>query len=199
MSFTLHWTIDCITFSSMKRCYPIFLIILLIAPTILPQDAFYSIYSYEYFIPQVRINDRAFSLQRSALPRMYKNRSLTQDIRWVKNNDSTLIAFWESKGDTALHILTEISGIEWVESDFNINLLRYYTSYGCSNPIILPLGGIDNGSFIEAAPEGNRLKLNLIYQLAHRILDQAELLNDSTGFSIVIILRSGPASWLRLA
>lgn len=155
------------------------------------QDAFYSIYSYEYFIPTVRINDNAHSLQQSVLPRLYKNRSLNQDIKWVTENDSALVDFWETKGDTALHILTEISGIEWIETDFNISLLRYYPSVGSSNPVIIPLGGINNGSFTEAAPVGNRLKLNLLYQVAHRMLEQSDLYNSETDISGHPLMRTG--------
>ena len=140
----------------------------------------------------MRINDQTYNLQQSVLPKLYKNQSLRGDIRWLSENDSVLVTFWNEKGDTALHILTEISGIEWVETDFNINLLRYYPSIGSSNPIILPLGGIDNGKFIEAAAEGNRLKMNLIYFLARRMLDQADII-DAAGSPIAShpLMRTG--------
>ena len=95
-------------------------------------------------------------------------------MKWVKKNDSTLAEFWTSQGDTILHVLTELSGFEWIESEFEIYLLRYFPTIGSDNPLILPIGGINNGSFTEAAPDFNKLRLLLIYQLAKRMLLQAE-------------------------
>jgi len=157
---------------------PVILIIL--ATAALAQDTFYTIFSFDSYVPQVSINDRSVSLQASLYPKIYRERPAASDIRWVIEHDSALVAFWETKGDSALHILTELSGIEWYESEFDLYLVRHYPSIGSSDPLIIPIGGIERGPLVEAAADGNRLTLNLIYQLSRRILSQVEKLRDPT-------------------
>lgn len=148
------------------------------------QDTYYSIFSYSYFIPRVRINDRAISLQQNVLPELYRERSAARDMRWVAENDSAITTFWQQQGDTVLHILREFSGIEWYESEFDIYLLRYFPTIGSPDPLIIPVGGMKQGSLIEAAPEGNRLIFNLVFQLARRMLAQADQREDSVTLSV---------------
>ncbi|MDF1545125.1 MAG: hypothetical protein P1R58_08495 [bacterium] len=137
------------------------------------QDTYYSIYSYNGFIPEVSINDRAASLQSSLLPEYYRSHAVGSDLKWLSENDTSLANWWRVKGDTALHLLRELSGLEWYETEFDIYLVRYHSSPGSGTPLILPVGGIQRGSLIEVAPDGNRQLLNLIYQLSHRMLDQS--------------------------
>ena len=160
------------------------ILILGLATSAWGQDTYYSIFSYNYLIPKVRINDRSVSLQQSVLPQMYKERSATRDMRWVAENDSTLATFWEEKGDTVLHVLREYSGVEWYEPEFDIYLVRYYPSIGAAEPLILPIGGIQRGSALEAAPDGDRLILNLVFQLAKRMLAQASQPEDDYALSL---------------
>ena len=124
-------------------------------------------------VPYVSINDRSVSLQVSLFPDFYKNHSGARDMRWVQQNDSALILFWQESGAHVLRILAELSGIRWVESDFDIHIVRYYPTVGSSQPLIIPTGGIRRGALTEAAPTAAAMKLNLIYQLAHRNLAQA--------------------------
>ena len=168
----------------MKRYIQSLLLVAFCFSTVSAQDTFYSLFSFSYEIPKVTINDQSFDLQQSLFPKMYKNRSLNTDIRWVQENDSLLNSFWEIQGDTILHILTELSGIEWTEKEFDIYLLRYYSAIGSSNPIILPIGGINNGSYTESAPDIQKQKLLLIYQLAKRMLSQANRPGDAEKLSI---------------
>ncbi|RKX23652.1 MAG: hypothetical protein DRP45_10005, partial [Candidatus Zixiibacteriota bacterium] len=91
---------------------------------------------------------------------------------------STLVAFWKASGDSILTLLSELSGIPWIEADFDIYVVRYYPSVGGADPLTIPLGGMRRGVLNEAAPAGNRLQLNLLYQLSHRILAQAERSED---------------------
>ena len=148
------------------------------------QDTYYSIFSYSYFIPKVRINDRSVSLQQNVLPGLYRDRSAARDMRWVAENDSAIVAFWQHQGDTVLHILREFSGIGWHESEFDIYLVRYFPTLGSSDPLIVPVGGMSRGSLIEAAPNGNRLIFDLVFQLAKRMLAQASQPEDSMSLSI---------------
>ncbi len=160
------------------------LIILCLAGAAKAQDTYYSIFSYNYFIPKVRINDRAVSLQQNVLPNLYVDRSAARDMRWVAKNDSAITEFWQQQGDTVLHILREFAGIQWHESEFDIYLVRYFPSIGSSDPLIVPIGGISGGSLLEAAPVDNRLILNLVFQLAKRMLVQASQPEDSLYLSI---------------
>ncbi len=149
------------------------LVILILAGSVVGQDTYYSIFSYSNYIPEVRINDHAVSLQENLYPQWYTSHSVTSDMRWVAQHDSALTAFWQQQGDTVLHILTEFSGIDWHETAFDIYLVRYFPTIGSSDPLIIPVGGLHGGGLIEAAPEGSRQILNLVFQLAKRMLAQA--------------------------
>lgn len=166
-------------FTGMKKLILAIISFVLITGTVSAQDTYYSVFSYQYFIPKVTINDRSISLQKSLFPREYDSRAVGEDIQWVRENDSTMAEFWNQKGDTILHILTELSGIEWTEKEFEIYLLRYYPTIGSANPLILPLGGYNDGSVIEAAPDFNKLRLLLIYQLSKRMLLQVYQPSDT--------------------
>jgi len=155
------------------KAFVTILLIVLAATTISAQDTYYTIFTFDHFIPQVSINDRAANLQRATYPQLYDERSSADDLKWVQENDSSLVAFWAQQGDTVLHILTELSGIEWSENDFDIYLVRYFPTIGSSNPTIVPLGGVSHGSLLKAVPRDNRLIFDLILQLSGRMLDQA--------------------------
>ncbi len=163
----------------MKKLFAAFIAILLLTLGSRAQDAYYSIFNFSHFIPKVGINDRSVTLQESLYPKYYAHHSASRDMRWVQRNDSLLRAFWEEKGDTVLHILTELSGIEWYEGEFDIYLVRFYPTLGSPDPLILPLGGMKNGELIEAAPSDGNLIFNLVYQLAHRMLAQTVQPEDS--------------------
>ena len=158
------------------------------------QDTYYSIFSYDHLIPRVSMNDRQTSLQAELFPDFYAQHSATGDMRWVAANDSGLVAFWQSKGDTILHILCELSGIEWTESEFDIYLMRLYPSSGSGNPLIIPTGGIFSGSLIRAVPTDHRQRFNLIFQLARRMLDQSLRPEDNVFYPMAghPLMRPGP-------
>lgn len=126
----------------------------------------------------VRINHSAVSFQAALYPEYYKTNSAIQDLRWVRQNDSALTTFWELHGDNILFTLSELSGLDWVEPSFDMIVLRYFPSVGNADPLVIPLGGMKRGVLIEAGPVGNRMALNVIYQLAHRMLAQAEKSDD---------------------
>ncbi len=158
------------------------------------QEAYYSIFSYTHFTPRVSINNRSVSLQAGLYPKFYETRSAARDVRWVSQNDSLIVAFWSEKGDTILHILTELSGIQWRESEFDIYLVRYFPTTGSADPLIIPIGGLKTGPLIEAAPSGNRLILNLILKLSERVLAQAVQPEDSVRLGIADhpLMQPGP-------
>ncbi|RKX26259.1 MAG: hypothetical protein DRP47_08475, partial [Candidatus Zixiibacteriota bacterium] len=177
----------------MKRLLLI-IIIVLIAAGALAQETYYSIFSYTHYIPSVLINDRSVSLQNDLYPQWYREHSAVRDMRWVRQNDSSLISFWETQGDTVLHILCELSGIEWQESDIDLHLVRYFPSLGSSEPLVIPLGGIMTGALIEAVPTDKRFQLNLVYQLSKRMLAQTvqPRYNINLGIANHPLMRPGP-------
>jgi hypothetical protein len=129
-------------------------------------------------VPKVTINDHAIAFQASLYPEFYKTNSVRRDILWVQDNDSVLTAFWQAKGDSILWLLSQYSGLEWEEGGFEIFALRFYPSMGGPEPLALPLGGLRRSQLTLAAPEGSVLQLDLVYQLARRMLLQAELSSD---------------------
>ena len=129
-------------------------------------------------IPRVNINQRAVSLQQSLFPSYYQTHSALRDLRWVERNDSGFVDFWQSSGPLVLHTLSELSGLEWLEGELDLYLVRYYHAVGNGEPLIIPIGGIRQGTLTESMPTDIRMQLNLIYQLSHRMLSQAERFED---------------------
>ncbi len=133
---------------------------------------------YHLPIPTVQINDHAIAFQRSLYPDFYKSNSVARDMRWVQEHDSALMTFWQEKGGSTLLLLTQLSGLDWVEDHFDLFVLRYYPSFGGSDPLVIPIGGRRHGLLAVVAPEGSVQQLNLIYQLSHRMLTQAKRSDD---------------------
>ena len=172
----------------MKNLIALLSITVILVSSAMAQDTYYSLFTYSHEIPHVTLNDQTTDLQKSLLPNMYTERSASGDIQWVQENDSELVAFWENQGDTILHILTELSGIEWVETEFDIYLVRYFSSIGSGSPLVLPLGGTDNGKYLVATPDIEKQKLLLIYLLSKRMLMQA----DRPGNALRLSIRNHP-------
>lgn len=128
--------------------------------------------------PPIRVNSSSVGLQASLYPDYYRENSAITDMRWVDQNDSDMVAFINEVGPEILQSLTQLSGIDWIEPDLELYIVRYFPSMGGSDPLVLALGGMRRGQLIEAAPSGNSLKLNLIYQLSQRMLAQAEKSED---------------------
>ena len=122
-------------------------------------------------------------------------------MRWVTRNDSLISAYWTEKGDTILHILTELSGIPWQEKEFDLYLLKYYPGLGSSDPLIVPLGGMKNEQLTEAAPTEYYLLFNLLYQLSGRMLAQTNQPEDGVLMPMAYhpLMRSGPLTRDNLA
>lgn len=158
------------------------------------QNAFYSIFDFNSFIPDVIVNENTTELQKALYPNIYNNRSVVGDINWVKANDTSIYDFWSIKRDTILHIITELSGIRWREPFFDIYLVRQFQSFGSSEPLIIPIGSINNGTTNIAAPDGARLKFNLIYQVCRRMLVQLQKTKDNVPHPLSFhpLLRPGP-------
>ena len=164
------------------------------AGSLAAQDTYYSIFSFDGSIPKVGINARSASLQQALLPQMYTKRSAYGDLRWVQDNDSAINAFWDSKAYDILHVLSELSGLEWYEAEFDIFLVRNAPSVGAGEPTIVPFGGIVENGLTAAVPTDHRLKLNLLYQLSHRMLAQSTQPEDSIYLTVAAhpLMRPSP-------
>ena len=126
-------------------------------------------------IPRVSLRTKAVSFQQSIYPEWYRTNSANADIRWVARNDSLLQAVWQSQGDSILTKLSQLAGINWVETSFPIYLVRYYPSAGEADPLVISVGGELRGIAIEAPPTGPAMIFNLIYHLSLRLLSQTEV------------------------
>jgi len=125
-------------------------------------------------IPPVNLNTRSVNLQQSLYPDYYQTHSALRDLRWVERNDSALADFWRESGPFVLYTLAELSGLQWLESEIDLYLVRYYHKEGNGDPAIIPVGGVRKGALTESMPTDIRMQLNVIYQMAHRMLAQAE-------------------------
>jgi len=162
----------------------IIFLVLLLSGTAIPQQTNYTLFKYRSFIPAVTINDRSVPLQTAVYPDLYKSRSAEADMKWVAESDSMVAAFWNRKGDTVLHILTELAGIEWREAEFELYLVRHFPTIGSPDPLIIPIGGIGPKGLLEEVPQDNRLILGLVFQLARRLLEQTGRSDEPTAFAL---------------
>jgi hypothetical protein len=149
---------------------------------------------YDLAVPEVRLNKQATQFQASLYPDYYLSHPVRNDMRWVRENDSALTAFWQNKGDSALWLLAQFSGLDWVEDRFDIYILKYYPSFGGADPLVIPLAGMREASRVMAAPEGAAQQFNLVYRLAHRMLIQAEKADDPLYRSVAThpLMQPGP-------
>lgn len=162
------------TFTRMKKLTAALYAVLLLASSLSAQDGDFLQENEPYNLPQVRINDHSASLQRGLFPEYYRTHSAESDMRWVIKNDSALIDFWETMGDSILVTLETLGGIAWQEESFDLYFLRWYPSVGEADPLIIPLGGIRGAALTEAAPTSSRMRFNIIFQLSRRLLAQVD-------------------------
>jgi hypothetical protein len=91
----------------------------------------------------------------------------------VEPADSLKI-FWELQGNAVLYYLSYYAGIDWIEPEFKIYLVKYYPDYAGHNPMTIPLTGKKDGDRIIALPQGLSHYITLFQQLAKRLLDQTQ-------------------------
>lgn len=181
------------------RCIAVTLAFFLLLPTAMmaqftEEDSTARPAGYDLAVPEVRLNKQATQFQASLYPDYYLSHPVRNDMRWVRENDSALTAFWQNKGDSALWLLAQFSGLDWVEDRFDIYILKYYPSFGGADPLVIPLAGMREASRVMAAPEGAAQQFNLVYRLAHRMLIQAEKADDPLYRSVAThpLMQPGP-------
>ena len=121
-----------VQFTPMRRIIQVVLLIAVAATSVAAQQTYYSIYSYDGFIPELVISERPAELQASLFPEHYQSASASADMKWVSENDSAIVEFLTTRVDTILHVLRELSGIEWQETNLELFLVRYYPTLGSS-------------------------------------------------------------------
>ncbi|PWB74365.1 hypothetical protein C3F09_03995, partial [candidate division GN15 bacterium] len=135
-------------------------------------------------LPTITVNDQAVSLQAGLYPNLYPTTPVADDIGWVVRTDSSLVRFVQRSADSIFVALSDYSGIAWREESLLMYFVRYYPSPGSADPLIIPVGGVRVGALSEAIPAGAVLKLELIYQMAQRMLLQG-LLPDAPTYSLL--------------
>ncbi len=157
----------------MRNCVTTILLLFLMVVSATGQEDEYSPYTgYADALPSVNLNSRSVAYQQSLYPDYYASHSALRDLRWVARNDSLLVEFFKQNDTLILQTLSDLSGLTWQEESFDIYLLRYYPTAGNPDPLTIPIGGIRRGHLTEASPDGARLRLDLIYQMARRMLAQ---------------------------
>ena len=124
-------------------------------------------------IPKVEFIIDNLNLMRAFYPLHYENeQEIRRDIRFVNRNDSVFYAVWDSLGYTILATMTSLSGIEWVEQNLKIYLMKYLPRDRVYNPSLFPLEGIKTKNYVEAAPAGLHQLMNLIILFSGRNIQQ---------------------------
>ncbi len=109
-------------------------------------------------------------LQYTLYPVFYSSHDVDEDMRWVQKNSVAAEAFLALNGQAALEKLSTLSGCSWQETELKLILLRYYPTPGSADPLIVPLGAVRTGDAAIAAPTGEELAIDILFQLAKRLL-----------------------------
>ncbi|HHI03210.1 MAG TPA: hypothetical protein ENL22_06790, partial [candidate division Zixibacteria bacterium] len=124
-------------------------------------------------VPKVSFIIDNLNLMRAFYPLYYDNeQDIRRDIRYVNRNDSVFYAVWDSLGYTILTTMTSLSGIDWIEQDLTIHLMKYLPRDRVYNPALFPLEGIKTKNYVEAAPAGLHRLMNLIVLLSGQNIQQ---------------------------
>lgn len=135
-------------------------------------------------MPRVKIITDNYDYMISQFPDDYPNRKAAiKACRTISDEADSIKLFWEEQGEIVLYYLSYYAGISWIETEFEINLVKYYPDYASHNPMTIPLTGKKNGNQIIALPQGLSHYLTLFQQLSKRLLEQTSL-PGGTGYFI---------------
>ncbi len=134
-------------------------------------------------LPDVEMEVDNFDYMISLFPDDYSSRRRAiRACSTVSTEAEELRAFWEEQGDIVLYYLSYYAGIDWVEPDFKINIVKYYPDYAHYNPMTIPLAGKKNGNQIIAIAGGLSHYITLFQQLSKRLLEQTKFPGASRYF-----------------
>jgi len=124
-------------------------------------------------VPAIEIETENLNLMKAFFPLYYDNeQKIRQDIRYVERNDSALIATWDSLSGVIMTTITSLSGIEWVEDNLQLHLMKFLPVDKIYDPASIPLEGIKTPEYIEAAPSGLQRLMNMIVIFSGRNIQQ---------------------------
>lgn len=147
----------------------VFVILMLASFWTLPTSAF----SQATDLPDVNMVIDNYDYMISLFPDDYSSRR--QAIRacsTITADAEELKAFWDEQGDIVLYYLSYYAGINWMEPDFDIQIVKYYPDFASYNPMTIPLAGKKNGNQITPVPGGLSNYITLFQQLSKRLLAQ---------------------------
>ncbi|MFH1699365.1 MAG: hypothetical protein ABIE07_02160 [Candidatus Zixiibacteriota bacterium] len=131
-------------------------------------------------LPDVKMVIDNFDYMISLFPDDYDSRrQAVQACSTITPAAESLKVFWEEQGEIVLYYLSYYAGINWVEPEFKIYLVKYYPDFANHNPMTIPLAGKKDGGRIIALPQELSHYLTLFQQLAKRLLDQVSLPGSS--------------------
>lgn len=134
-------------------------------------------------LPRVRMVIDDYDYMISLFPDDYPVRdSALAACASIAGQAETLKVFWDRQGPAVLSRLSIYAGIEWLEPQFDIYIVKYFPDYACPNPLTIPLTGKKNGDRITAVPQGLSHLLALFQQLSRRLLNQAFIPGTGSGY-----------------
>jgi len=126
-------------------------------------------------LPHVTMVGDNFDYMISLFPDAYpERRQAIKACSTIVPAAESLQVFWHEQGDAVLYYLSFNAGIDWIEPEFTINLVKYYPDYACHRPMTIPLAGKKNGDRIVALQQGLSHYITLFQQLSKRLLEQVQ-------------------------
>jgi hypothetical protein len=134
-------------------------------------------------LPNVRMIIDDYDYMISLFPDDYPVRdSALAACMTIAPQAESLKTFWDTMGPAVLERLALYSGIEWLEPQFDIYIVKYYPDYACDNPLTIPLTGKKDGDQIIAVSQGLSPLLTLFQQLSRRLLSQVFIPGAAAGY-----------------
>ncbi len=136
-------------------------------------------------LPRVRMVIDDYDYMISLFPDDYASRR--QAIRacsTIVPEAESLKVFWDELGEYVLSYMSHYAGIDWIEPEFDIYIVKYYPDYACYRPMTIPLAGKKNGDRIIAVGDGLSQYITLFQQLAKRLLEQALIPGGSSYYLV---------------
>ncbi len=127
-------------------------------------------------LPNVRMVVDNYEYMISLFPDDYPDhRQAIRACSTIVDEAESLKVFWELQGNAVLYYLSYYAGIDWMEPEFDIYIVKYYPDYANHDPLTIPLIGKKSGERIIALPQGLSHYITVFQQLARRLIDQANI------------------------
>ncbi len=125
-------------------------------------------------LPQVDMVIDNYDYMISLFPDDYSSRKQAiKACSTITTEAESLKVFWDEYGEYVLTYLSYYAGINWVEPEFDIYIVKYFPDFASHRPLTIPLAGKKNDNRIVAVPQGLSHYITLFQQLSKRLLEQA--------------------------